>query len=262
MCKDLNRPAPDDSNEPKQQSPINGAEMDQTPWQKTITSHFLQWLSELSGPPEPSQEAPMPDLYSFYEELCVTRNEFRKHMRRSHEVFGTLGERLERFDQVLKVIGRHLETAQNETTAGGAEKALLLHLVELYQRLKRFENILDEHASGEGTDRRWWNNLRRKLGYALIGVSEPTKKQVGSLQQGFSIIVASVEDLLASQSLRKIETGGKPFDPLRMTAVGGIETEDVLPDTVVEEVGPGFLLKNQVLKYAQVIVATKKGVTR
>ncbi len=63
-------------------------------WKSDVESDFKQWLNELTGiqesPPLPEE----PDLYSFYQELCVLRNELRvgegetrKFLRASGKVY-------------------------------------------------------------------------------------------------------------------------------------------------------------------------------
>ena len=110
-------------------------------WKKSILDNCRLWLSNLQEIPDISGvEENEPDLYSFYEQLCVLRNEFRKNSRRSHELFSSFGEHLEEFQGVLdSLMQRTDRLSQNQDSSEIlARQGLLLQMVELYERLRLF----------------------------------------------------------------------------------------------------------------------------
>lgn len=77
--------------------------------------------------------------------------------------------------------------------------------------------------------------------------------------EGISLSIKNFMNALREEEVEKIETKGKEFDPLIMECV---QTVEVDPSTgsgqeegkVIEEVKPGYMLHNKVLRPAQVIV--------
>jgi hypothetical protein len=66
-----------------------------------IERNFQQWLGELTEIPQIDVPPEMPDIYSFYQELCVFRNELRVGGRRNQEVLSRFGESLSGFQKII-----------------------------------------------------------------------------------------------------------------------------------------------------------------
>ena len=81
------------------------------PWQHKILDHCRIWLEELQEEPVLAEAEEQPDLYSFYEQLCVLRSEFRKNSRRSQETFLQFGEHLGEFKGVMTSLAQRLDNA-------------------------------------------------------------------------------------------------------------------------------------------------------
>ena len=63
------------------------------------------------------------------------------------------------------------------------------------------------------------------------------------------------ESILENENIRPIETIGKPFDPSVSEAVGTAADGSVPDNTVVDEARRGYMIGNEVLRPAQVIVS-------
>ena len=74
--------------------------------------------------------------------------------------------------------------------------------------------------------------------------------------EGVKISIKHFLDIFAEVGVTKIETVGKDFNPNTMEAVGTAEGED---NKVVEEARAGYMLHDQVLRVAQVVVGTTVG---
>ncbi|MEK6535161.1 MAG: hypothetical protein AABZ40_05815, partial [Thermodesulfobacteriota bacterium] len=119
------------------------------PWQDKILANCLSWLDNIQEEPVLAETEEQPDLYSFYEELCVLRNEFRKNSRRNHETFLQFGEHLGEFKGVMTSLAQRLDnlTKEQESTEFLARQGILLQIVEIHERMRRFDEKLKEMNS-------------------------------------------------------------------------------------------------------------------
>ena len=235
------------------------------PWQDDIMRNCRLWtegLREMAGPAAEEEPEEAPDLYSFYEELCVLRNEFRKNARRSHEVFSQFGESLGGFQDVLGSLTQRQDVLSREQGSAEvlARQGHFLQIVELYERLRRFGEKLEETKAPRGPDAAtsrtaFLDRIKARLG----GKGKSPDAVRAGIIEGFSLIVSHFEGFLAGEGISRIETVGRPFDPSVMLAVGIVETNTSAPDTVDEEIEGGYVYGEYVLKLAKVTVAKEKG---
>jgi molecular chaperone GrpE len=73
--------------------------------------------------------------------------------------------------------------------------------------------------------------------------------------EGTLATIKQFETLLESENVRPIETIGKPFDPAVSEAVGTASDGSVPDNTVLGEARRGYLIGDEVLRPAQVIVS-------
>ncbi len=78
-------------------------------------------------------------------------------------------------------------------------------------------------------------------------------------RDGITIIHSSLLDLLKRKKLREIEAAGKPFDPQYHEAVAEMKSEDVEEGIVAEVVQKGYMLNDQVIRPAKVVVSKGSG---
>jgi len=91
------------------------------------------------------------------------------------------------------------------------------------------------------------DNLERAL--AVDDASEGLRGGVHQTLKGF-------ESVLAAEGVRSIaDIVGRPFDPKTAEAIGTRAADEIADDTVVEETQKGYLLGDEVLRPAKVIVA-------
>lgn len=96
-----------------------------------------------------------------------------------------------------------------------------------------------------------WDNFER----ALAVDAEDNEKTLESYRKGVELIFSQFRDALAKYGLIQYSCLGTEFDPVRAEAVGYVEAQETQPGQVVEEPKKGFMLADQVLRPAQVIVA-------
>ena len=76
-------------------------------------------------------------------------------------------------------------------------------------------------------------------------------------QQGIELLYKQVLDALSRTGAEAMETEGQPFDPHRHEALSREETLDFEEGTVTKELRRGYLLKEKLLRPAQVVVAVR-----
>lgn len=235
---------------------------DPSDWKEETLANCRRWIDAMDEePPVGDDDREQPDLYSFYEELAVLRNEFRKNSRRSHETFVQFGDHLDSFDGVMKTFSQRLESLgkDRENAEFTAMQGLFLHIIEIDGRLRRFYDRMQAAArpgAPPAAPAGFWARLFCKKDKPEEAASP---ELAGGLAEGFAMILSHVDDLLAQAGIQRIAAVGAPFDPTRMTAVGVATSDGALPDTVVEEVAGGYVCRGHVLKLAQVIVSRKNG---
>lgn len=253
------------------------------PWQDKILDNCLTWLEDLQEEPVLAETEEQPDLYSFYEELCVLRNEFRKNSRRSHETFLQFGEHLGEFKGVMTSLAQRLDnlTKEQESTEVLAKQGILLQIVEIHERMRRFDEKLKEMNSPPPAPEAarpglWERILGRGIPGRDKGKRKDQVKQIGQIEQvnqadrqakqdipagvidGFFLTMSHFDEFLARVGVRCTTTTGAPFDPSVMIAVGAVATDTCPPHTVVEEISGGYLYGDHVLKLAKVTVSKQK----
>jgi molecular chaperone GrpE len=75
-------------------------------------------------------------------------------------------------------------------------------------------------------------------------------------RKGFELIRRQLWDALAKQGLVRIDSVGKEFDPHSHHAIGTVETSEYPDGSVVEELQPGYLFHERVVRPAMVRVAS------
>lgn len=95
-----------------------------------------------------------------------------------------------------------------------------------------------------------------------IEAAEQTKEEeeagpaFRSLKEGVELVFKKFEGEMDKLGVKRIEAKGNPFDEQLHDAMMQQEASDDVPSgTVIQEVQPGYMLDDQVLRHAKVIVA-------
>ncbi len=81
------------------------------------------------------------------------------------------------------------------------------------------------------------------------------ESNIESIKDGLKLVLDKFTKTFEDQGIKKIESKGKEFDVDFHDALLQQPSADVPPDTVLEEVEPGYMFKDKVIKHAKVIVS-------
>jgi molecular chaperone GrpE (heat shock protein) len=224
---------------------IKRQEQNRAPWKQVILENCKQWLANLPDeePPDYTGEAlsVSPDMYTFYSELCAARAEQKKAFIRNNDA-------LKNLDTAIEEVRHFIEKSVQKNNTLEADNAR--HTQETVFRplaaiVERFERIREK--------------LRHPPKTRFITFSRPWRTSWNTVEEGFALVRMHLEEFLFAAGVCRIKTVGEQFDPYTMTAVSAEETDAYPPNSVIEEISPGFLCNGSVLTPAAVKVARSKG---
>lgn len=76
--------------------------------------------------------------------------------------------------------------------------------------------------------------------------------------RGIALVYDKLLSILSNAGLKRFDAVGEPFDPRFHEALLQVEAEDKEPDTVANELLPGYTLNDKVIRHAKVGVTKKK----
>lgn len=182
------------------------------------------------------------DLHTLFAEMAALKNEIRLESRQ----FKTMLEEMRGFGDALQGqnerLTRDLERAREQTASVGrqAERALLLDLIDLHDRLKA------------GVDA----GAARQPGW-LARLIPGEVRFAHSLAQGLALTLQRVNDVLARYRVMPIDVIGRALDPHLMRAVEVESVPDKPDGLVLRETRRGFFYGDELLRAAEVIVNKK-----
>ncbi len=98
-----------------------------------------------------------------------------------------------------------------------------------------------------------YDDIRRSLEHADSKNNESFKKGIEIVYEKFSRILKEI-------GVTKIEAKGKDFDFNLHEALMQKEVDDIPPHTVIEEIEPGYMYKDKVIRHTKVIVSQASSV--
>jgi len=89
--------------------------------------------------------------------------------------------------------------------------------------------------------------------------SAQSAKDFDAFHRGIELIFTHLSEILTREGLQPIQAVGQPFDPHHHEAVMQVDNDEHPPDTVVDQMQPGYLLKDKLLRAPRVIVSRPPG---
>jgi molecular chaperone GrpE len=93
------------------------------------------------------------------------------------------------------------------------------------------------------------DNLERAVAHASGGGNGKP------IVEGVEMVLKGLLDVLAKHGVAQISAIGQPFDPAKHEAIAQVESATAEPNSVVEELHPGYMLRDRLLRPALVSVA-------
>ena len=143
------------------------------------------------------------------------------------------------------------------------EEKLLRSLAEIDNQRKRFEKDIQEALEFGGFNFAKENlvildNLQR----AYISIKNDTSlkgnKDLDKFLVNIQIIEKDLISIFKKNKIEKIDTKNKKFDPNFHQAMTEMEDDKVEPGTIVQEMLPGYMFGNRLLRASLVAVSKKK----
>jgi molecular chaperone GrpE len=135
----------------------------------------------------------------------------------------------------------------------------------LFDRLARLQAEFDNYrkrAAKENADFRDYAvaDAARSLLPVIDNLSLALKNASGSpedFRKGVELIYKQLQDALQKLNVQRVPAQGEPFDPRAHEAIEVVESDAVPDHHVLEELQPGYRIKDRLLRPAMVRVAKK-----
>ncbi|MCA1787645.1 MAG: nucleotide exchange factor GrpE [Desulfobacteraceae bacterium] len=213
------------------------------PWKANVFEDFKAWLSEVpdQAPPPLSVTPETCDLYTLLSEFTALKQEIKMQNREQHRTLKALnqitamtdayGEFMDHFNEKTKQIAALEHNIRVET-----EKRTVLYFLDIRDSLVRGRAACPASVSKKGFFQR-------------------APKNMDNIRDGYDMAIRKFDASLALLDIQPIASTGEIFDPTMMKALESRAAAGVETGTVVETVSGGFKRGDEILRYAQVIVA-------
>ena len=143
------------------------------------------------------------------------------------------------------------------------EDKLLRSLAEIENQRRRFEKeIKDAFEFGSFNFANESLAILDNLQRAKVAIKNDdnlkNNKDLNKFLENISIIEKDLISIFEKNRIKKIEAKGKKFDPNLHQAMTEIEDEKVEAGTIIQEIQPGYMLGDRLLRPALVGIAKKK----
>jgi molecular chaperone GrpE len=157
-------------------------------------------------------------------------------------------------------LAEHDRLAQLEKALEEANSKALYAAAEVQNVRRRLEAEKGQAAAyAAATFARDMLAIKDHLDRALAAVSEELRadKVASNFLAGIESTARELDAVFSRNGVTRIESVGKPLDPHKHQAMMEVPSDEAEPGTIVEEMQPGYLLKDRLLRPALVAVAKK-----
>jgi molecular chaperone GrpE len=157
-------------------------------------------------------------------------------------------------------VAEHDRVAELERQLEEANSKALYAAAEIQNVRRRLESEKVQAATYATTQfARDMLAIKDHLERALDAVSEELRgdKVASSFLAGMESTARELEAVFTRHGITRIDAMGEPLDPHRHQAMMEIPNDEAEPGTIVQEMQPGYMLKDRLLRPALVGVARK-----
>lgn len=224
----------------------NGTELETSgmhPWKTKVLEDFTEWLSEIPDqePPALSVTPDTCDLYTLLSEFTALKQEIKMQNREQHRTLKALNQIPAMVDAYHELMNHiHEKTRQiavlEQNIRMETEKRTVVHFLDIRDSLVRGRADCPE----PGRRKRFFRSASKKM---------------DNIRDGYDMAIRKFDAALSLLDIQPIESTGAVFDPMVMKALESRAAGGVPEGTVVETVSGGFKRGDEIVRYAQVIVA-------
>ena len=102
------------------------------------------------------------------------------------------------------------------------------------------------------------DNLNRALDAFSSVDSDEDSHDMKTFHEGIILVNQQLNEVLSSMGVKPISAIGEPFDPNYHEAVASEETDDMPPETVIEEILKGYRIDDKIIRPSMVKVSASK----
>ncbi len=234
-----------------------------------LLTDFRDWLADLPASSPPTIATETVDLATLVRQFTALRQEVNLQTRASRT-------QLEQNAQALATLGEAVEHLSDKP-ADPVEvlRPLLKTLIDIRDALALAQNQVNKTREPSAAApppkvplklpywTRWFDlekTIRRSIApleqWASSRVeSQQTRSLLESLAVGYTMSLQRLDRALEQHGLERIACVGLPFDPEIMEVVEVVKDESRTGSIVLDDVRPGYLLRGQLFRCAQVRVA-------
>ncbi len=212
--------------------------------------------------------APLPEigLRQLVEAFTAMRHETKLQTKSTRGVVDAVQSSLAGLDAAMRQFQATPEEGAREKEA---TIPLIEALVELDEALlrgarafetttqtapERLEEMLDELFQGLP----WWHRWTARLLHGQIRhrciktMERINTEDFAHLKEGYALIQGRFQRVLRERGVHRIKSVGRHVDPEEMNVVELVNSPEAEPETVVEEVRPGYKWRDRVIRFAEV----------
>ncbi|MGN6155843.1 MAG: nucleotide exchange factor GrpE [Sphingomicrobium sp.] len=157
-------------------------------------------------------------------------------------------------------VAEHDRLTELEKALEEANAKALYAAAEVQNTRRRMEKeVTDARSYASATFARDMLAIKDHLDRALAAVSDELRadKVASNFLAGIESTARELEAAFQRNGVTRIEAVGQPLDPHKHQAMMEIPSDKAEPGTIVEEMQPGYMLKDRLLRPALVGVAKK-----
>ena len=241
---------------------------------EALINCFRHWLDEAEEVPgKPPGEAGEPaGLLQIVEAMTALRHEVKlqtKGARNLEEHLQTALQGLREAVDDLQQLPTAAPTDEREMQVfvdallnldeaiGRGAQAAQTAQQRLQEQAEQFEQELNHSFSQLSAWRRWWSQAWKSqvLQLGRTYSDRVHDRLLKPLAEGYELLQTRLQKELSACRIRRIVCLGRPADPHQVTVVELVESPGEPAETVVEEVRPGYLWKDRVVRFAEVRAA-------
>jgi molecular chaperone GrpE len=157
-------------------------------------------------------------------------------------------------------VAEHDHVAELEKQLEEAKSKALYAAAEIQNVRRRMEkDVADARSYATSGFARDMLAIKDHLDRALAAVGEDLRadKTAAQFLAGIESTVRELDSVFTRHGIERVKSIGEPLDPHRHQAMIEIPTAEAEPGTIVEEMQPGYMMKDRLLRPALVAVAKR-----